>query len=453
MAEPPATRFTSDDVVVLPEFVDDVEKATRRVELLGRITTELIGTLDAEEAAIRLSRLVVPTLADWCTVSLIEDADEIGSNPSSATTSWHRDASARPLVEEYFHARFEDLRDHTIMVRAMQDAKIHLIQSNATNELKSLFAPGRARVLLEQLAPEAVMVLPLVGRNGAVGMLNLCNGADRGAFNPEEIITAQHVAARSGVVFDNVRLYRRQLELAEQLQRSLLTAPPQPDHLEIVVRYNPASDVSQIGGDWYDAFVQTGGATMLVIGDVVGHDTQAAVAMSQMRSIVRTIGAADDVSPSNVLAKSDHVMRTLNVGTTATAVVGRLLQSPGQKDQGIHEFHWSNAGHPPPVVIDPNGDVRVLELPSADVLLGMEAVYPRRESSLVLTPGSTVLLYTDGLIERRDQPIEAGLARLINSLKDIAHLEIDYLCDELLMRMLPSEPEDDVALVAVRLGD
>src|SRR3712207_594986 len=100
------------------------------------------------------------------------------------------------------------------------------------------------------------------------------------------------VAARAGLVLDNARLYRQQRDLAEGLQRSLLTAPPEPDHSQVVVRYVPAAEAAQVGGDWYDAFLQPDGATVVVIGDVVGHDTRAAAAMSQVRTLLRGIAVA-----------------------------------------------------------------------------------------------------------------------------------------------------------------
>jgi serine phosphatase RsbU (regulator of sigma subunit) len=151
-------------------------------------------------------------------------------------------------------------------------------------------------------------------------MLTLATGAARGAFTAEELVTARHVAARAGLVLDNARLYRQQRELAEGFQRSLLTPPPEPDHVQIVVRYVPAAQSAQVGGDWYDALMQPSGATMLVIGDVVGHDVQAAAAMGQIRSVVRTLGALDGDGPAAVLRRTEEVMQTLQSGILATAV-------------------------------------------------------------------------------------------------------------------------------------
>jgi serine phosphatase RsbU (regulator of sigma subunit) len=294
-------------------------------------------------------------------------------------------------------------------------------------------------------------VLPLPGRTGPVGMLPLCNGAERGPFTPEDLVTARHVAARAGLVLDNARLYRQQRNLAEGFQRSLLTPPPEPDHLQIVVRYVPAGQAAQVGGDWYDALMQPTGATVLVIGDVVGHDVEAAAAMGQVRSVVRTLCALDSDGPAAVLRRTEEVMSTLRSQIMATAVVARLEQTDEERSLGVNRLRWSNAGHPPPAMIAPDGTVQLLTADRVDMLLGVDPDAPRSESEVTVAREAVVVLYSDGLIERRDQDLDHGLDRLQATLADLAGRDLDELCDELLARMLPDRPDDDVAIVAVRL--
>jgi serine phosphatase RsbU (regulator of sigma subunit) len=259
------------------------------------------------------------------------------------------------------------------------------------------------------------------------------------------------VALRVGMALDNARLFTQQRQLAEGLQRSLLTAPPEPDHMQVAVRYAPAAEAAQVGGDWYDAFLQLDGATVLVIGDVVGHDTAAAAAMGQLRSLLRGIAAHTGEGPADVLRGVDRAMATLQVDTTASVIVARVEQSADEKERGLTHVRWSNAGHPPPMAINPDGTVVVLAGVEADLLLGIDHAAERIESSISLDRGSTVLLYTDGLVERRGQSLDEGLARLRQTLTEVADLELDALCDAVLARLLPDHPEDDVALVAVRL--
>jgi PAS domain S-box-containing protein len=427
-------------------------RASERERLLSRITEELSATLDADEAARRLTRLVVPGIADWCIVTLIDDEEAGGDRRALRNvTSWHRDPALRDVVDAYAQVRLGALRDDALVVRAMDTGQLQLLAENATARAEAMIQPGPVQDLILRLAPESVAVLPLPGRDGPVGMLTLCTGADRGPFTPADLVTARHVAARAGVVLDNARLYRQQRGLAEGFQRSLLTAPPEPDHVQIVVRYVPAAQAAEVGGDWYDAFLQPSGATVLVIGDVVGHDTQAAATMGQARTIVRTLAARDHEGPAAVLAEVEQVMQTLQSEILATAVLARLEQTDAERAAGLTRLRWSNAGHPPPMAITPDGRVRVLDPGRPDLLLGVRPDAPRRESEIPLEWGSVVLLYTDGLVESRDSDLDAGLARLQAILAELAGRDLDALCDEVLARMLPTNPGDDVALIAVQL--
>jgi serine phosphatase RsbU (regulator of sigma subunit) len=304
--------------------------------------------------------------------------------------------------------------------------------------------------LLAVLAPRVAAVLPLRGRGRMLGLLTLYS-RDHTFAREDDLSTAQDVADRTGLALDNARLYRAQQQLAEGLQRSLLTDPPEPDHAEIAVRYVPAAEAARVGGDWYDAFLQPGGATMLVIGDVVGHDTEAAAAMGQLRGLLRGIATYSDAAPAEVLRGLDASMMTLQMNALATAAVARFEQTREELERGVTRMRWANAGHLPPLVINPDGSVAELASWTGDLLLGVDPGAVRRESVVVLDRGSTVLLYTDGLIERRDADLDSGMVRLRDTLVELAHLPLQQLLDTLLERLVDGHPEDDVALVAVRL--
>jgi serine phosphatase RsbU (regulator of sigma subunit) len=267
----------------------------------------------------------------------------------------------------------------------------------------------------------------------------------------EEVATLSDVADRLGTALDNARLYGTQRQLALELQRSMLTAPPEPDHAEIVVRYLPAAEGAAVGGDWYDAFLQSDGATTLVIGDVAGHDSAAAATMGQLRSLLRGIAIGTGAGPAAVLADLDRAMALLQFDSLATAAVARFEQTPEEIALGTTRMRWSNAGHPPPVLVTPDGGVSVIRVPRADLLLGVDPDAVRRESVAVLERGSTVLLYTDGLVERRDSDLDDGQARLTAALAEFGGRPLQELCDLVVERMVDGHPTDDVALVAVRL--
>jgi len=350
-------------------------------------------------------------------------------------------------------ARVDAMTEDSFLSRAMATTEPIVLNSGATEAICRVLEPGEAQDLSRQLAPEAVAVVRLRGRDRTVGLLTMFRGAGREPFSDEDLDTLSEVSARAGLALDNARLFAEQRDLAEGLQRSLLTAPPEPDHLEIVVRYEPAAETAQVGGDWYDAFLQRNGATVLVIGDVVGHDTEAAAAMGQMRSILRGIAVHSGEGPAGVLRGVDQVLETLQVETTATAVVARIEQTEEERAQGLTRVRWSNAGHPPPIVVAPDGSVTSLDAGEEDLLLGLDPGARREERVLTIERGSTVLLYTDGLVERRGESLDDGLARLHDTLAELTKqdLTLDQICDRLLRRMRPERPDDDIALVAVRL--
>jgi serine phosphatase RsbU (regulator of sigma subunit) len=201
--------------------------------------------------------------------------------------------------------------------------------------------------------------------------------------------------------------------------------------------------VAQVGGDWYDAFLQPDGSTMLVIGDVVGHDAEAAAGMGQIRGLLRGIAATTGEGPAEVLTRLDQAMTLLQVETTATAVVARLERSEDERQRGLTRLS---------LLIGPaaEGPADLADVES-DLLLGLGPAAARSESEVTLAVGSTVLLYTDGLVERRGQSLDEGLARLRETLVGLAGCRLDELCDRVLARMLPERPEDDAALTVVRL--
>ena len=240
-----------------------------------------------------------------------------------------------------------------------------------------------------------------------------------------ELRLAQDIGARAGLMLENARLYAEQRGLADRLQQALLTAPPAPDHLHVVVRYQPAAREAQVGGDWYDAFLQPDGAMMLVVGDVVGHDAGAAAAMGQLRGVLRTLGhSRDGDGPAQVLSATERTARGLGVGALATVVLARIERLPDVPVSGERLLRWSNAGHPPPVLLHAD---RTVAGPVARRRICCSVSIPdttRQEHTAVLPDGSTLLLFTDGLVERRGESLDDGLARLGDTLAQLADVPL-----------------------------
>jgi serine phosphatase RsbU (regulator of sigma subunit) len=199
------------------------------------------------------------------------------------------------------------------------------------------------------------------------------------------------------------------------------------------------------------AFLEADGATNLVIGDVVGHDIAAAASMGQLRSLLRGIVIGGSPGPAATLATLDTAITQLDLGTYATVGLARLEQTPEEKQQGVTRLRWASAGHPPPVVIDQDATLSPVPEPVGHLMLGVDRTSTRGEVVVTLRRGSTVVLYTDGLVERPGEDLAVGTARLEQLVTELGGLELEHLCDQLVQKLVHGRPVDDVALVAVRL--
>jgi serine phosphatase RsbU (regulator of sigma subunit) len=345
--------------------------------------------------------------------------------------------------------RLRDTGDDEAMVDALMSGQpVQMIGVR-----QDLVAPSlpteEVRAAWRRLHAASYTIVPLRARGETFGALVLMNSGDRPPHNETEIATAVEVARRGALALDNARLYGRQQKVAETLQHSLLSPPPQPDELQIAVRYRPAGAYQQVGGDWYDAFQQPDGATLVVIGDVVGHNLDAAAAMGQIRSILRGLACDRPESPARILSRVDRVLTTLGVPTLATALLARIEQPADLASAGLRRLRWSSAGHLPPLLLRPDGTVQRLDSPP-ERLLGSGSDCSRSDQEVLLSPGDTVVFYTDGLIEYGRTGIDEGIGRLTGQLTEPAGLPLEDLCDRLLDRVPAGRADDDIAILALR---
>ncbi|MGY1735996.1 GAF domain-containing SpoIIE family protein phosphatase [Geodermatophilus sp. SYSU D00684] len=286
--------------------------------------------------------------------------------------------------------------------------------------------------------------LPLPVAGALPGTLSLAWDEPH-AFGPVEqglvLALAQYTAQAVG----RAVLLARQESVATTLQRALLGELPTPAGLELAARYLPSSAGAQVGGDWWDAFDDSDGATVLVIGDVNGHDVAAAASMGQLRAMLRGFAFEGGEPPARALDRLDAAVAGLRTGALATALVSRVDLG----DDGGRVMSWSNAGHPPPLLRHADGRVEVLA-PPPDLLVGLDATRARGTHRIALEPGSTVLLYTDGLVERRRTDLDDGIAQLTAAVAADGAGSLDDLLDRLLEGVRGST-DDDVALLAVRV--
>nr|WP_246315282.1 SpoIIE family protein phosphatase [Kineococcus aurantiacus] len=292
--------------------------------------------------------------------------------------------------------------------------------------------------------PGASAYLPLLVQERLVGVLCLAWEGARQTLEAEADVWSA-LARFTAQALDRATLDAERRSRARVLQASLLPRLPEATgRLQVRGRYVPASREDQIGGDWYDVVVGPAGTTTLVLGDVVGHDMAAAATMAQVRGLLRAFVWEGGASPTGPVERLDRALPGLGVDALATLVVACVEDSP---DGPL--LRWTNAGHPPPVLLLPDGRTQLLDRPP-DLLVGLLPDAARHEHVAPLPPGSTLVLYTDGLIEHRGRSLAGGVERVRDSLRRNRSLDLDDLLDVLLAELVGTWGEDDCALLAVR---
>ncbi len=417
--------------------------AAERLALLGRVS-EALSTLDLDKALRRLARLSVGRTADWCVV----DSLDVGDVRRVALA--HRDSHVLP--DPQYTGPLAALTPAATgsLAQALEKGRQQVVSHDAREPVDGHPLDLEQRALFDELGMAHALITPLTARSTVLGAMTWVRLNPDDRFTAEDIELAGEIARRAGAAVANARLFGQQRQVAETLQRSLLTLLPQPDHLHLTARYLPATAGAEVGGDWYDAFLLKDGATALVIGDILGHDLTAASLMGQVRNCLRSIAYDRLVPPSEIVQRLDQALAGLRVDALATCLFARVEQDEEDRRRRLRVLRWTSAGHLPPALTSSGGAVRLLGDDAGELMLGVDPETRRTDHETVLHPGDTLWLYTDGLVERLDQPLDVGLARLRQALTALHHLPLDEACDELLTRMLPDKHPDDVAVLAVR---
>lgn len=320
----------------------------------------------------------------------------------------------------------------------------------------------------------STLAVPMVAHDVVVGLVQFSRTKGSEPFGERDRALATELAARAAVCIDNARLYRREHERALILQRSLLPpGDPEAAGLDIACRYLPGNTATEVGGDWFDVIELPGHRTALVVGDVMGRGLRAAVAMGELRTAVRTL-ALLDLEPAEVLSALDEVARGLGTpggGERSDGFgAGGGAQWPSRvahksREADLSEVYlatcvyavydpvtrrctFANAGHLPPVVAEPGEPPQLLEVPPGMPLgVGGE---PFEEVEIELKEGSLLALYTDGLVESRDHPLDEGLQAFRQALADPSQ-QLEDVCDHVLTTLHTRHGEDDIALLMARI--
>jgi PAS domain S-box-containing protein len=423
--------------------VDDARRARDRLDVLAGATHAMNAALEPEAELTALADVTVPGFADVCRVYQLDAAPQ---------RRGRAEVSGRKLVTRLAPGipdtplrgeRFVVGPDHPIARCAhtggplLVDIAADPSPAWSGGTLRSGW--GRA------VSATSMLVAPVFAGGSVVAVLLFMTCGDRPPFTDDDLSLVAELGQRASAAVDAAEAYRRSRQVSIALQAAMLTAPPRHPDVELGVRYLPAAARMQVGGDWYDAFVLPSGELAVGVGDVVGHDLPAAVAMGQLRSMLRGLAHDADADgagePSRAVARLDRAVRGLGVTRFATLIYGRITRRGGRT-----YFRWSNAGHPPPVLLS-GGRARALE--GVDVVLGAVDGAARQDREVELPPGSTLLLHTDGLTERRADPDGDAQQELLDLVVAGAGLSLSAFCDHV-VRGGPGDTGDDIAVLALR---
>ena len=382
----------------------------------------------------RLAMAAVPRLGDLC---LIDVRDERGAIRRMAAV--HADPAAAELVEELGRQRPDE--PHPAW-QAMSERRPVWSADMSEDFLRRITIDERHFQLTRTLGFESFISVPLLSGTEVLGAITLVSAGSGRRFGALDAALAEELAWRVAGVVGAARRHDQEHELAHELQRLLLPSSlPAVPGVEIAARYLTAQSEAEAGGDFYDVVKLPSGRLGFVIGDVEGHDAGAAATMGQLRSAMRAL-AGQYREPADLIDALRWSWDLLGFSRMATCLLGRIDPTSG-------EVVLACAGHLPPVLI-PAGGAGALVATESSPPLGAPGG-PTVETRLVLGPGDTLLLYTDGLIEDRLTAIDTSLHRLLDSLSGVAGLDPEAICDRMVAAHVDlSSRRDDVAMLLLR---
>jgi PAS domain S-box-containing protein len=416
----------------------EADGAQERVAFLLQAGDLVAAAQDRHELLQHAAQLVVHSLADFCLVFL-PGPDGVLRAISIA----HREPGGG--------VAFTDLRGEPVPALGTWTVKTayitgstHLVRGAAAQMAAHIESTPALSDIVAQIQPGDVLVAPLVAGSEALGVLAVGRSADHPGFGDTDIAVVEELARQAAVGLVNAATSARDHTVAETLQRSVLPdSLPKIPGLDLAVRYLPGTADVDVGGDWYDAFLLDGGRVGLVIGDVVGHNISSASVMGQLRHLLRAY-AVDTIEPAGVLQRTARAQARLLPDALATVIYALL-------DPATGELSYANAGHPPPVWASASGQTGYLDEASG-VMLGVPGKAEFTVGHRTLEPGTSLLFYTDGLIEDRRRDITDGLSALAAVMGQVPSLSAEKTCATVQAALLGETPRaDDVCLLAVRL--
>ncbi|MYR41406.1 SpoIIE family protein phosphatase [Streptomyces sp. SID5910] len=422
--------------------VEDTWRATLGERLLAQVAEVSGERLEDTFAAV--VRVIVPELADACVILLL--AQEAWPLPETATVTARRIASAtRPGLPARPALRGQSVTVSGTVREVLESRAPRTIPLPAGGRVPSGLVPEVTEQWLADADATSLTLIPLVVDSTVLGYAATSTNGDTPAPAPADIELLRSLLHLAHQPIRRVLDLQQARSTALRLQHAHLTEPPAVPGAVLAACYRPASPAHEIGGDWYDAITHPDGTLVLDIGDVAGHDLTAATAMGQLRSMLRGLAwnRGPDCTPATLLTMLDDAAEGLNIASFTTVVHTHLRRRP----DGTWRMAWSNAGHPPPLLVPARGEPRFLTGTDQDPPLCVAPGVRRATHTHVLGPGDTLLHYTDGLVETPTASFDVGQRRLLRA---AASHRAEPLPDLLRLLQDLSDDRDDTALIAFR---
>lgn len=440
------------DVTESNRSVAEVRSARGRLALLNEASMRVGTTLDVETTARELTEVAVPAFADIVFVDVVDQYlnptgdqfRELASGPLTLRRLAVGSARARAewqrrMAESPFRNYPSTSGVHQVLRLGTSQFIPEIDLATLDRETSDIEQAERMR----RAKARSAIIAPLRARGSVLGMAVFVRTADTSPFVAADVEVAEELAARTALCVDNARLYAREHAVALSLQRSLLPQQVlEGSGVEVAYRYLPAGEAAEVGGDWFDVIQLAGNRVALVVGDVMGSGVRAAGIMGQFRTAVRTL-AGLDLGPAHVLRQLDDLFASMSESHLATCVY--TVYDPADRTCAM-----ASAGHLPPLLVEPGGEVRRVEL-TGGAPLGVGGVtYETYQFSV--RDGSRLVLYTDGMVERRGEDIDAGVDALAARLAGNAE-ELDELCEALIAPQAGVHREDDATVLVATLHE
>jgi PAS domain S-box-containing protein len=436
------------DLLLVKEQLARAEavEARRRLALLAAAGPALSASLDYTETLKRITRLLVPELADWCLLDGVEDDGSV-----SQLAAAHADPGKEDLLASLKeHRRFggDDPGSTSEVLRTGESVLIPDLPDAAFYERE--LGSGEHLDVLLQLEPRSLMCVPLLARGRTIGAITLISSGPERRYGEEDLALAEDLAYRCALAADNARLYRDRSEIARVLQRSLLPPHlPEIPGVEVGAEYLPVGEANEVGGDFYDLINTVENGWICAIGDVRGKGVEAASVTALARYTIRAVTLKDD-KPSEILAALNEAMlRQLSEDRFCTAACIRLEPEDGSPGVGIDV---SRAGHPAPLLVSSDGKVEEVGPPGR--ALGVFDDAELGDGSLRFMPGEALVLYTDGVTEARspdgDFFGDERLRCLLTSCSDLDAAGIAARIKNVVLDFQEGYPRDDLAVLVLR---